>query len=65
MLLLKGKLENLMEKVTLGCRELQDSRVCQVPQVFLGLLAHLAHQDSWAFQEPWDLQDPRVIWAIM
>lgn len=53
-----------MEKVTPGCQELQDSRVCQASQDFLDLLAHPAHRDSLAFQEPWGLQDLRVTWVI-
>lgn len=53
-----------MEKVTLGCQELLDSRVCQAFQVFLDLQVHLALQDSLAFREPWDLQDLRVTWVI-
>lgn len=54
-LLLKEKTENSMEEVTPGCQDLQDPRVCQAPQVFQDLWAHLALQDSLAFQELQDL----------
>lgn len=53
----------MMQKVTPGCQGLQDPRVCQALQVFLGLLAHLVLRDSLAFQEPWDLEDLRVTWV--
>lgn len=35
-----------MEEVTLGCQELQDSRVYQAFQAFRDLLVHLALRDS-------------------
>lgn len=54
-----------MEKVTPGCQEPQDYRAYQAFQVFLDPLVHLALQGSLAFQEPWDLRDLRVTWAIM
>lgn len=54
----------MMEKVTLGCQELQDSRVCQASQDFPDLRAQPALQDSLAFQEQWGLQDLRVTWVI-
>lgn len=55
----------MMEKGIPGCQELQESRVCQASQVFLGLWAHLALRDSLVCQEPWGLQDLRVTWVIM
>lgn len=54
----------MMEKVTLGCQELRDSRVCQAFQVSLDPLVHLVPQDSLASREPRDLQDLRVTWVI-
>lgn len=54
-----------MGKGTLGCQECQDFRVSQALQVFLGLLAHLALQDSLVFPESQDLEDLRVTWVIM
>lgn len=54
-----------MEKVTLGCQELQDSRVCQAFPVFPALPAPLALRDSSVCQEPWGLQDLRVTWVTM
>lgn len=53
-----------MEKVTLGLRGLQASRVFLDPKVSQGLPVHQDLRDILVCQEQWDPKDPKVAWVI-